>query len=126
MQPAGYAGLSSHVYRAMRRHYETPNYGLSNEPQTSQASVIRQLEAAERSLDPLPQGTVDEESETRLALFLDEDDHQKCVEGNKAALLAEKLERLRSLKYDIAKEDWMFDQSRSSTSFSISGWKLGS
>lgn len=64
--------------------------------------------------------------ETRLALFLDEDDHQKCVEGNKAALLAEKLERLRSLKYDIAKEDWMFDQSRSSTSFSISGWKLGS
>jgi hypothetical protein len=57
---------------------------------------------------------------------LDEDDHQKCVDGNKAALLAEKLERLRALKYDIAKENWMFVQSSSSNSFSISGWKFGS
>jgi hypothetical protein len=46
----------------MPRRYETPNHGLSNEGQTPQEDVIRRLEAAERGLDPLPPGTVAEES----------------------------------------------------------------
>lgn len=63
-------------------------------------------------------------TEQRLAQFLDEDDHKKCVEGNKQALQADKLERLRALKDEIAKEEWMFVPNRNVTSFS--GWKSGS
>ena len=46
----------------MPRRYETPNYGLSNEPQTPQENVIRQLETAERGRDPLPPSSISEQS----------------------------------------------------------------
>ena len=45
----------------------------------------------------------------RSSQFLDKDDRQKCVKGTKNVLLAEKLDRLRALKGEIAKEKWMFD-----------------
>ena len=51
---------------------------------------------------------VDPQIEMRFAQLLDEQDHKRCTEGNKNALLAEKLDRLRALKDVVAKEDWMF------------------
>ena len=48
----------------------------------------------------------------RLNLLLDEQDHKRCKEGNKNALLAEKLDRLRALKDELAKDNWMFDSTK--------------
>ena len=48
----------------------------------------------------------------RFNQLLDDQDHKRCKEGNKKALLAEKLERLRSLKDELAKDDWKFDSRR--------------
>lgn len=48
----------------------------------------------------------------RFNQLLDEQDHNRCKEGNKKALLAEKLERLRALKAELARDDWMFDSKR--------------
>jgi hypothetical protein len=48
----------------------------------------------------------------RFNQLLDEQDHSRCKEGNKKALLAEKLERLRALRDELAKDDWMFDSKR--------------
>lgn len=51
-------------------------------------------------------------AEMRFNQLLDEQDHSRCKEGNKKALLAEKLERLRALRDELAKDDWMFDSKR--------------
>ena len=50
--------------------------------------------------------------EIRFNQLLDEQDHNRCKDGNKAALLAEKLERLRALKDELAKDNWMFESKR--------------
>ena len=49
-------------------------------------------------------------AEMRFNQLLDDQDHKRCKEGNKKALLAEKLERLRALKDEIAKDSWKFDR----------------
>ncbi|KAL3771238.1 hypothetical protein ACHAWO_005178 [Cyclotella atomus] len=108
----------------MPRLYQTPNYGVSNEPPTHQEEAIRRMEEHEAGLRSQPRPNIHEESETRLAHFLDEDDHTKCVNGNKQALQSEKLERLRALKEDTARTNWMFMPNSTVTSFS--GWKTGS
>eukprot|EP00545_Synedropsis_sp_CCMP1620_P008767 CAMPEP_0119007962 /NCGR_PEP_ID=MMETSP1176-20130426/3364_1 /TAXON_ID=265551 /ORGANISM="Synedropsis recta cf, Strain CCMP1620" /LENGTH=59 /DNA_ID=CAMNT_0006960201 /DNA_START=102 /DNA_END=278 /DNA_ORIENTATION=- len=37
---------------------------------------------------------------------LDEKDHKRVSDGNRAALLHERLDSLRSLKYEIMQDDW--------------------
>jgi hypothetical protein len=132
------------------RRYQTPNHGVSNEPPNNQEEAIRRMEEYEAGLPSQPRPSIHEESgkqrafyfiaianstfnspplliviiEARLAQFLDEDDHKKCVKGNKQALQSEKLERLRALKDDIARSNWMFVPNDTVTSFS--GWKTGS
>lgn len=51
-------------------------------------------------------------AEIRFNQLLDEQDHNRCKDGNKAALLTEKLERLRALKDELAKDNWMFESKR--------------
>eukprot|EP00569_Conticribra_weissflogii_P020135 CAMPEP_0171432788 /NCGR_PEP_ID=MMETSP0881-20121228/8107_1 /TAXON_ID=67004 /ORGANISM="Thalassiosira weissflogii, Strain CCMP1336" /LENGTH=76 /DNA_ID=CAMNT_0011953281 /DNA_START=137 /DNA_END=367 /DNA_ORIENTATION=+ len=55
-----------------------------------------------------PQTTASEEGAIRFSRIFDEQDHKRCTEGNKAALMVEKLERLRALKEEIARDDWMY------------------
>ena len=38
-----------------------------------------------------------------------EQDHKFCTDANRKELLAEKLDRLRALKDEIAKNEWMFE-----------------
>mmetsp|Transcript_36901 Transcript_36901/g.53936 ORF Transcript_36901/g.53936 Transcript_36901/m.53936 type:complete len:99 (-) Transcript_36901:558-854(-) len=60
------------------------------------------------SLPPLPVvSNAREEGSARIGQLLDESDHKRCSEGNKNALLAETLDRLRSLTNDIKDDDWM-------------------
>lgn len=40
--------------------------------------------------------------------LLEEQDHQLCAQGNKKALLAEKLDALQALVKVVQQEDWMF------------------
>eukprot|EP00984_Skeletonema_dohrnii_P024329 scaffold13439_cov105-Skeletonema_dohrnii-CCMP3373.AAC.6 len=56
--------------------------------------------------------SANDEGEIRFNQLLDEQDHNRCKEGNKNALLAEKLERLRALKDELAKDNWMFESKR--------------
>ncbi|KAL7495269.1 hypothetical protein ACHAWT_005164 [Skeletonema menzelii] len=56
--------------------------------------------------------STNDEGEMRMNQLLDEQDHNRCKEGNKNALLAEKLERLRALKDELAKDNWMFESKR--------------
>lgn len=45
----------------------------------------------------------------RFSQLADERNHKVCTEANKKELLQSKLNRLRMLKDDIAKDAWMFD-----------------
>ncbi|KAK1738754.1 hypothetical protein QTG54_010784 [Skeletonema marinoi] len=56
--------------------------------------------------------SANDEGEIRFNQLLDEQDHNRCKEGNKNALLAEKLERLRALRDELAKDNWMFESKR--------------
>ena len=127
-------------------NYGGRNFALSDETLTE--AVVQHTEERESGLPHLPRSTVEEESgefvdawfvcwysvnltpcnihtfiETRLAQFLDGDDHIKCVQANKQALLSEKLERLRALKDEITKENWMFAPNTFSSNGSMRVWK---
>lgn len=39
---------------------------------------------------------------------LDEKDHTRVSDGNRGALLHERLDSLRSLKYEIMQDDWKY------------------
>jgi len=45
----------------------------------------------------------------RYTQLVDERDHKYCTESNRKDLLQQKLERLRALKDEIAKDEWMFE-----------------
>ena len=45
----------------------------------------------------------------RYSQLEDEQDHKELTETNKKELLQQKLDRLRSLKDEIAKDEWMFE-----------------
>lgn len=45
----------------------------------------------------------------RYAQLVEEQDHKYCTDANRKELLAEKLGRLRALKDEIAKNEWMFE-----------------
>lgn len=69
-------------------------------------------------LPPLPSTTASDEGEARYSQLLDEKDHMRCTEGNKAALLAEKLDKLRALKDDLIEDDWKFVPNVNGNSYS--------
>jgi hypothetical protein len=47
-------------------------------------------------------------TQKRLQQLFEEDDHKRCSEGNRKALLAEHLEQLRGLVKVLEAEDWKF------------------
>ena len=54
--------------------------------------------------------------QSRLGQILDEADHHRCSDGNKRALLAEKLENLRQLTKELEKDEWMYTSKKSRNS----------
>lgn len=48
-------------------------------------------------------------TDMRYAQLVEEQDHKYCTDANRKELLAEKLGRLRALKDEIAKNEWMFE-----------------
>eukprot|EP00567_Pseudictyota_dubia_P015305 CAMPEP_0197442848 /NCGR_PEP_ID=MMETSP1175-20131217/8764_1 /TAXON_ID=1003142 /ORGANISM="Triceratium dubium, Strain CCMP147" /LENGTH=119 /DNA_ID=CAMNT_0042973397 /DNA_START=63 /DNA_END=422 /DNA_ORIENTATION=- len=46
----------------------------------------------------------------RLMQLMNESDHRDCSQGNKKALVAETLDRLRDLTKDLEEDDWMYDE----------------
>lgn len=47
--------------------------------------------------------------DVRWEEILDQKDHKRVSEGNRAALLHERLENLRALKYELAQDDWKYE-----------------
>lgn len=47
--------------------------------------------------------------DVRWEEILDQKDHKRVSEGNRTALLHERLENLRSLKYELAQDDWKYE-----------------
>ena len=45
--------------------------------------------------------------------ILEEKDHKRVTDGNKTALLQERLDYLRSLKYEIQQDDWKYQKNNS-------------
>ena len=48
--------------------------------------------------------------DVRYEDVLDEKDHKRVSDGNKTALLHERLENLRALKYEISQDDWKYQK----------------
>mmetsp|Transcript_6630 Transcript_6630/g.8270 ORF Transcript_6630/g.8270 Transcript_6630/m.8270 type:complete len:82 (+) Transcript_6630:52-297(+) len=69
-------------------------------------------------LPPLPAPTASSEGSARLEQLLDEEDHKRCTDGNKAALLAESLDRLRALTKEIEEDDWKYSTNFGETGYS--------
>jgi hypothetical protein len=42
--------------------------------------------------------------------LLDENDHKRCTERNKSALLAETLSHLRNLTKELQQDDWIYQK----------------
>lgn len=49
-----------------------------------------------------------QETRKRMAQLFDENDHKRCSDGNRKALLAEKLEQLRGLVKEFDLDDWKY------------------
>lgn len=47
-------------------------------------------------------------SQIRLGQLFDENDHKRCSEGNRKALLAENLDQLRGLAKALETDDWKY------------------
>merc|ERR1719327_2463184 len=47
-------------------------------------------------------------SQARLEQLFDEQDHKRCSEGNRKALLAENLDQLRGLTKVLEADDWKY------------------
>lgn len=52
-------------------------------------------------------------SQTRMAQILDDQDHNRCSQGNRRALLAENLDQLRGLVKVVEADDWKYTSSGS-------------
>eukprot|EP00585_Thalassiosira_rotula_P010772 CAMPEP_0196134656 /NCGR_PEP_ID=MMETSP0910-20130528/3507_1 /TAXON_ID=49265 /ORGANISM="Thalassiosira rotula, Strain GSO102" /LENGTH=80 /DNA_ID=CAMNT_0041394631 /DNA_START=140 /DNA_END=379 /DNA_ORIENTATION=+ len=65
------------------------------------------------NLPPLPSAnTAKDEGEMRYGQLGEEQDHKFCTELNRKELLSQKLERLRALTDEIAKDEWMFESKK--------------
>jgi hypothetical protein len=49
-----------------------------------------------------------QETQKRMGQLFDENDHRRCSEGNRKALLAEKMEQLRGLAKEFEGDDWKY------------------
>jgi hypothetical protein len=49
-----------------------------------------------------------QETQKRMGQLFDENDHKRCSEGNRKALLAEKMEQLRGLAKEFEGDDWKY------------------
>jgi hypothetical protein len=57
-----------------------------------------------------------ENSQARLEQLFDEQDHKRCAEGNRKALLAENLDQLRGLVKILEADDWKYNSSSGANS----------
>mmetsp|Transcript_13445 Transcript_13445/g.14455 ORF Transcript_13445/g.14455 Transcript_13445/m.14455 type:complete len:117 (-) Transcript_13445:146-496(-) len=55
-------------------------------------------------------------SQVRLGQLFDENDHKRCSEGNRKALLAENLDQLRGLVKVLETDDWKYSTNAGSAS----------
>jgi hypothetical protein len=55
----------------------------------------------------------DSRGDSRLHSLLDDQDHQQCSQGNRRALLSEKLDSLRGKIQEIQQDSWMYVKSKS-------------
>lgn len=53
-------------------------------------------------------------SQARLEQLFDEQDHKRCSEGNRKALLAENLDQLRGLAKVLEADDWKYHNTNAS------------
>uniref|UniRef100_A0A7S4EHS7 Uncharacterized protein n=1 Tax=Pseudo-nitzschia australis TaxID=44445 RepID=A0A7S4EHS7_9STRA len=53
-------------------------------------------------------------SQARLEQLFDEQDHKRCSEGNRKALLAENLDQLRGLAKVLEADDWKYHSNNNS------------
>jgi hypothetical protein len=60
-------------------------------------------------------------SQARMVQIFDEQDHKRCSDGNRKALLAENLDQLRGLVKVIEADDWKYAAPVSSSSSSLFG-----
>jgi hypothetical protein len=51
-------------------------------------------------------------TEMRYAQLIEEQKHKFCTASNRKELLMQKLDRLRALKDEIAKDEWMFETTK--------------
>lgn len=51
-------------------------------------------------------------TEMRYLNLVEEQEHKFCTASNRKELLTQKLDRLRALKDEIAKDEWMFETTK--------------
>ena len=51
-------------------------------------------------------------SEMRYSQLVEEQEHKLCTASNRMELQTQKLDRLRALKDEIAKDEWMFETTK--------------
>jgi hypothetical protein len=51
-------------------------------------------------------------SEIRYSQIVEEQEHKLCTASNRIELQTQKLDRLRALKDEIAKDEWMFETTK--------------
>ncbi len=60
------------------------------------------------------------DTQERLEQLFDEQDHKRCSEGNRKALLASNLDQLRGLAKVLEADDWKYQSNKSSGGFAWS------
>mmetsp|Transcript_23952 Transcript_23952/g.66960 ORF Transcript_23952/g.66960 Transcript_23952/m.66960 type:complete len:131 (-) Transcript_23952:410-802(-) len=88
-------------------NHATPNHGGMASPMATPASFHHhhhRMSSSAQNNGFMP--TVN--SQMRMGQIFDDQDHQRCSEGNHRALLAETLDHLRGLAKGLEVDDWMF------------------
>lgn len=96
-------GLSKQsIMQSSGHHYATSSGGNLNHNR----HVQTQMSAAD--------------TQERLEQLFDEQDHKRCSEGNRKALLASNLDQLRGLAKVLEADDWKYQSNKSSGGFAWS------
>ena len=88
-------------------HYGTSSGGNSN---TRHLNHNRHVQTQMSAAD----------TQERLEQLFDEQDHKRCSEGNRKALLASNLDQLRGLAKVLEADDWKYQSNKSSGGFAWS------